>query len=178
MRRRGVGVLAAAVSAGILLWRLRPDAAGRTTAPEHEPRAVAWLARWAPPPPATGVGRVAGYVWAAPMTAAGLLLGALSRTVPQVHEGVLVFSGVRGLGGRMLRWRGFAAATLGHAIIAGDDPSPRLLRHEMTHVRQAERWGPLFAPLYLAGLIRYGYRQNPFERAAYTAADAGRPPTA
>ena len=91
--------------------------------------------------------------------------------------GLLVLAGLharsaeaRGLGGRMLRWRGFAAATLGHTVLTARAPTERLLRHELVHVRQAERWGPLFVPLYLAGLLRYGYRRNPFERAAYAAA--------
>jgi hypothetical protein len=78
-----------------------------------------------------------------------------------------VFTDAGGLAGRMLRWRGFSAATLGHAIVAVGEPSPSLLAHELTHVRQAERFGPLFAPLDLAALARYGYRHNPFERAAY-----------
>jgi hypothetical protein len=34
----------------------------------------------------------------------------------------------------------------------------------------------LFVPLYLAGLLRYGYRRNPFERAAYDAAADGPTP--
>jgi hypothetical protein len=168
-RRRTAPVVAvAAVAAvGILLWRLRPDG-DAPQAPVAEPPAVARLAAWAPTPPATPLTRVASYVWAAPLSAAGLLLGAASATRPRRHEGALLFTGVRGPTGRMLRWRGFAAATLGHVIVAADDaPTARLLRHELVHVRQAERWGPLFAPLYLAGLLRYGYRRNPFERAAY-----------
>lgn len=164
---------AAAVTAAVLLWRLRPGSGDEVgDIPVVESRAVARLAAWAPAPPASRLGRAAGYVWAAPLTATGVVLGALSRTRPQVRDGALVFSEVRGLGGWMLRWRGFAAATLGHAIIAARQPSERLLRHELVHVRQAERWGPLFVPLYLAGLIRYGYRRNPFERAAYAAAQS------
>lgn len=180
-RLRSVAIVAGLAAAGVLLWRLRPDATKTPdTVDVDEPAAVARLAAWAPSPPATPLSRLAGYVWASPLTAAGLLLAALSGTAPQVRDGVLVFAPARGLGGRMLRWRGFSAATLGHVIIAAERPSPRLLRHEMTHVRQAERWGPLFAPLYLAGLLRYGYRRNPFERAAYAAANArdGRKPSA
>jgi hypothetical protein len=168
---RRAGLVAAAVTAAVLLWRLRPGPAGEDDAPVvDEPRVVARLAAWAPSPPVSRAGRLAGYVWAAPLTAAGLLLGAVSRTRPQVRDGVLLFTEARGLGGRMLRWRGFAAATLGHAVITAREPTERLLRHELVHVRQAERWGPLFVPLYLAALLRYGYRRNPFERAAYAAA--------
>jgi hypothetical protein len=173
--RRAV-LAAAAVTAAVLLWRLRPGSAAEGDAPV-EPRVVARLAAWAPTPPRSRAGRLAGYVWAAPLTATGVLLGALSRTRPHVREGVLLFTEARGLGGRMLRWRGFEAATLGHTVITAREPSERLLRHELVHVRQAERLGPVFVPLYLAGLLRYGYRRNPFERAAYAVAAGPGPPT-
>jgi hypothetical protein len=174
LRRGGVGAIA--ITAAILLWRLRPGSVAHADGPIREPQAVARLATWAPAPPASRAGRVMGYLWAGPLTVAGLLIGVLSRTRPQVRDGVLLFSEARGVGGRMLRWRGFAAATLGHTIITAREPSTRLLRHELVHVRQAERWGPLFVPLYLAGLLRYGYRRNPFERAAYDAAADGPTP--
>lgn len=174
MNLRRAGLVAAAATATILLWRLRPGSADEGDAPVgDEPRVVARLATWAPSRPLSRAGRLAGYVWAAPLTAAGLLLGALSGSRPQVRDGVLLFTEARGLGGRMLRWRGFGAATLGHAVITARAPTERLLRHELVHVRQAERWGPLFVPLYVAGLLRYGYRRNPFERAAYAAAAPG-----
>jgi hypothetical protein len=170
MRVRRLALAGVAVAAGVLWWRLRPDA---PEARRHalvlapEPRAVRWLASSRPGPPRTTAGRLLAYVWASPLTAAGVLLGAVSRTRPRLYDGVLIFADARGLGGWMLRWRGFAAATLGHTILATGRPGERLLQHELVHVRQAERWGPLFVPLYLAGLIRYGYRRNPLERAAY-----------
>lgn len=177
MNARRAVLAGAVVTAAVLVWRLRPETPepGQKGLARCEPRAVGWLATWAPPPPRSTPGRAAAYVWAAPLTAAGVLLGLLSGRTPDVRDGVLIFTDARGAGGRMLRWRGFAAATLGHTVIAVGRPSASLLRHELVHVRQAERWGPLFVPLYLAGLIRYGYRQNPFERAAYAA--AGRTPT-
>ena len=45
--------------------------------------------------------------------------------------------------------------------------------HEMVHVRQFERWGPLMGPAYLGCsfvlwlMHRRPYRDNPFERQAY-----------
>ena len=171
--RRALGLGATLAAAGVLLWRLRPDAAS-SEAPVEESAIVARLATWSPTPPARPLSRMVGYAWAAPLTAAGLLVGALSASRPHLHEGAVVFANAGGLAGRMLRWRRFSAATLGHAIIALGEPSPSLLAHELAHVRQAERFGPLFAPLYLAGLVRYGYRYNPFERAAYL---AGRGPS-
>jgi hypothetical protein len=167
---RRAAVVAALATVAVLLWRLRPTSGPPPDAPIVEPRVVTALAAWAPARPASAIGRIAGYAWAAPLTAVGLALGALSASRPVARDGVLVFSEVGGLGARMLRWRGFAAATLGHAVIAAHHPTDQLFRHELVHVRQAERWGPLLVPLYLAGLLRYGYRRNPFERAAYAAA--------
>ena len=72
---------------------------------------------------------------------------------------------------RFLRWRGFAAITLGHVIVTNRRLNDGLLAHELEHVAQHERWGPLYYPAYLLGSVR-GYRRNPFERAARQAADA------
>lgn len=170
-RRRVLAVGTALAAAGVLVWRLRPDASSSET-PTSEPAIVSRLATWSPTPPDGPLARVVGYAWAAPLTMVGLLLGAASGSMPHVHEGALVFADAGGLAGSMLRWRGFKAATLGHAIVAIGQPSATLLRHELIHVRQAERFGPLFAPLYLAALVRYGYRRNPFERAAYLTGEA------
>lgn len=167
--RRGVlfALCATAVSAGVLWLRLKPGSASSTPTTIAEPRAVARLATWRPERPASRLGRLAAYAWAAPLTTVGLVMGALSQTRPQIRHGIVLFTNAGGLGGGMLRWRGFSAATLGHVVIASREPTEQLLRHELVHVRQAERWGPLFVPLYLAGLARYGYRRNPLERAAY-----------
>jgi hypothetical protein len=169
MNRFRTAAVGAALAAGaVLLSRLRPDeSASAPTA--SEPAIVLRLATWTPSRPAGPLGRFVAYAWAAPLTAGGLLLGALSGAAPRVQEGALLFAGARGPASQMLKWRGFNAATLGHAIVARGQPSAALLRHELVHVRQAERFGPFFAPLYIAALARYGYRQNPFERAAYLA---------
>ena len=67
----------------------------------------------------------------------------------------------------------FAALTLGHVVIGVDRAAlARLRRHERVHVRQYERWGPLFVPLYLLAFAwawcrgRHPYLDNPFEIAA------------
>lgn len=64
--------------------------------------------------------------------------------------------------------------TLGHIVIGRDQQCLDSTRsHERVHVRQCERWGPMFIPAYLFFslrlLIRGGdaYRDNPFEREAY-----------
>jgi hypothetical protein len=66
------------------------------------------------------------------------------------------------------------AITLGHTVLGQSDASLDISRdHEMVHVRQFERWGPLMGPAYLlASLVlwtsgRRPYRDNPFEREAY-----------
>jgi hypothetical protein len=72
---------------------------------------------------------------------------------------------------------GASAMTLGHVVLARDPCLADLTRaHERIHVRQAERWGPLFLPAYgVASLIallrgRRPYRDNRFEREAYAQA--------
>ncbi|MFM1801903.1 MAG: hypothetical protein RJA81_1255 [Planctomycetota bacterium] len=43
-----------------------------------------------------------------------------------------------------------AAMTLGHVILCYDEVARQKFRaHELVHVQQAEKWGPLFLPLYL-----------------------------
>jgi hypothetical protein len=66
------------------------------------------------------------------------------------------------------------AITLGHTILGQTDAALDIAReHELVHVRQYERWGPLMGPAYLACALvlwitgRRPYRDNPFEREAY-----------
>jgi hypothetical protein len=69
-----------------------------------------------------------------------------------------------------------AAMTWGHVILGQTVAALDVTReHELVHVRQYERWGPLFIPAYLVCSaviwLRGGdaYRDNPFEREAYGA---------
>lgn len=142
----------------------------RTVAPTWEPPALTALARWEPSPPRHRLTRTAAYVWAAPLTLAGLLAGCLAGVRPQVRDGTLLFPKARGPAGAVLRGRRYAAAAIGHVVIAVGDPSPTLFAHELVHVRHAERLGVLTAPLYLALLAVYGYARHPLERAARRAA--------
>jgi hypothetical protein len=115
--------------------------------------------------------------WASPWTAAGLLLGALallSGGAARRRAGVVEFHG--GVAAWLLRrwFGGPAALTLGHVILGSD---PAILdfarRHEMIHVEQYERWGPLFVPAYLLASLAawwrggHSYRDNRFEREAF-----------
>jgi len=66
------------------------------------------------------------------------------------------------------------ALTLGHVVLGRTAAALDVARsHELVHVRQYERWGPLFIPAYLlCSLVlfirrRDPYRDNPFEKEAY-----------
>lgn len=130
--------------------------------------------------------RLFRYLWAAPYTLLGLLVGGLALLFGgqwRAHQGALEFFG-GGLGSavaRLPRPLGFGAMTLGHVILAVDRSQLAVLRrHEWVHVRQYERWGPLFVPAYLLSSLlqllrgRNPYRENHFERQAYALAPARR----
>jgi len=112
-----------------------------------------------------------GYLWAGPNSLVGLVGALTTRRRPVRWRGVLLFEDAHGGLARLLRWRGFAAITLGHVIVANRPLSDEILAHELEHVAQSERWGPLYYPAYLLGSV-LGYRRNPFERAASRASSA------
>ena len=112
-----------------------------------------------------------GYLWAGPNSLVGLAGALTTRSRPVRWRGVLLFEDASGGLARFLRWRGFTAITLGHVIVANRALDDRLLAHELEHVAQHERWGPLYYPAYLLGSV-LGYRRNPFEQAASRAAAA------
>jgi hypothetical protein len=109
------------------------------------------------------VGLVAAGTW--------LLFGARARLI----HGAIEVSGGRmaAVVARLPPEIRFSAITLGHVVLG---LSPELLdrvrRHEQVHVRQYERWGLLFFPLYAgASLVawlgaRHPYWHNHFERQA------------
>ena len=129
------------------------------------------------------------WVWAAPTT----LLGAIVVIAGVWRARLRVVDGVVEAHGPALAWLlthvipmsgGAAALTLGHVVIARDAQSLETTRtHERVHVRQCERWGPLFVPAYLAASLiavlrgRHFYFDNVFEIEAFRAASAplGRP---
>jgi hypothetical protein len=120
------------------------------------------------------------YLWASPASLLGLSLipvAMLQGGSARIVRGVLEAHG--GIITRLLRrglpWAGpGAAVTFGHVVWGCDRECLDLSReHERVHVRQYERWGPFFIPLYLAlsavaaarGLDPY--HDNPFERQAF-----------
>lgn len=135
-------------------------------------------------------GRLWRYAWASPATAVGLTLAGIARaggaTVHSV-DGVLEVAGGR-LGrsiARLPRRFRFCAITFGHVVVGTDH---RVLaecrKHEHAHVRQYERWGILFFPLYAASSLwamlrgRAPYLDNHFERQARAAARTAAPASA
>ena len=116
-------------------------------------------------------------IWASPNTLLGLLV-ALCTLFSGGH--VQCHSGVLEVYGGFARWllkrglRGALAMTLGHVVLATTREALDFSReHERIHVRQYERWGPLFLPAY--GFCSFAawwtgkraYRDNHFEREAY-----------
>lgn len=127
------------------------------------------LSVWVPEPPRSALGRTAAAVWAAPLTAIGLMVALLSGAVPRWDpvRGCFVTRGVHGPSSMALRTVGADANAIGQVVLSrGADPQPVLLAHEAVHVRQAERLGPLLFVLYVWLGARYGYRDHPLERAA------------
>jgi hypothetical protein len=127
--------------------------------------------------------RWAAYAWAAPTTLIGLA-GAILADHLDVVDGVL-----EGYGPQIGRafdlvapHRSIVAMTLGHVVLARSPAALDATRaHERVHVRQCERWGPLFVPAYVAASVaarcRGGdaYFDNHFEREAWRAAPIGVP---
>lgn len=145
---------------------LRVSGQSHVLGPTWEPASLAALARWEPTRPQGWLGRAAACGWAAPLTLPGVGVGLAGGVRPDTRDGALVFASVGGLPGALLERRGVAALALGQAVVSRTEPSAPLLAHELVHVRQAERLGPLLAPLYLGLLGLYGYARHPLERAA------------
>jgi hypothetical protein len=111
------------------------------------------------------------YAWAAPATVIGMAFGAAGLVTggkTQAVTGVLEFHG--GLVNSWLAVCGASAMTLGHVVLGRTAHDLEWTReHERVHVRQYERWGPLFLPLYFgwAGYLyligKHCYLDIPFE---------------
>ena len=112
--------------------------------------------------------RAVRLVWAAVWSVVGLALALFFRR-RSISRGVLLCEGAEWP--RRLGWR-YRAITFGHVVLSVDEIDLDTFRHELVHVAQYERWGPLFVPVYLlasAEAWRKGghpYRDNSFEIAA------------
>ena len=129
----------------------------------------------------SGIIFLAKILWAAPWSfwgagvgVTGLLTGGGVRRRGRIVE----FWG--GLLPLFLRYFPFIAgspvATFGHVVVGRSQRHLDACRpHQMIHVRQYERWGPLFVPTYLLlwfalwCIGKRPYYDNPFEREAFDA---------
>ena len=133
--------------------------------------------------------RILARLGAAPYTLLGAALGLGGLCTGgrvRMRAGIVEFygGGVRWLLDRFFFGRGAQAMTLGHVVLGKTSADLDACRaHELAHVRQFERWGPLMGPAYLGCSLalwlagRRPYRDNPFERQARWASHQRRPPT-
>lgn len=114
--------------------------------------------------------RAARIAWASPNSLFGLALGLLLLPIGARMRRVGGVLEIAALPQRPRRRWPFTAITFGHVILGSHAQElERLRAHERVHVRQCERWGPLFLPAYLlAGAWQWvrgkrAYWDNPFE---------------
>ena len=122
------------------------------------------------------------YLWVSPASLVGLVLGLValaSGARARVVDGAIEVAGghVRSLILRLPEGLRFGAITLGHVIVGLDHAVLAHAReHEHVHVRQYEKWGFFFFPLYLGSSLlqlargRDPYRDNCFEAEAFAKA--------
>ena len=127
--------------------------------------------------------RALGIVWASPYTLLGLSLGAIGLATggrARIRGPIVEFygGGVTWLLRHATKGQFALAMTLGHTILGQTDAALDVSRkHELVHVRQFERWGPLMGPAYLGCSLalwllgRSPYLDNPFEKEAYRQSD-------
>ncbi len=123
--------------------------------------------------------RFLAVIWASPYTILGLLIGMVGVCTgghARIRGRVIEFHGgsVKWLLQQFFFGEGAMAFTLGHTVLGQTDAALDICRdHELVHVCQFERWGPLLGPAYLGCSLvlwlmhRRPYRDNPFERQAY-----------
>ncbi len=130
---------------------------------------------------------LSAIIWASPYTLLGLVLGMVGLTTgghARVRGRVIEFygGGVKWLLQQFFFGQGALALTLGHTVLGQTGAALDISRdHELVHVRQFERWGPLMGPAYLGCSLmhwvmgRRPYRDNPFERQAFEEGSKERP---
>jgi hypothetical protein len=122
---------------------------------------------------------ILAIIWASPYTLLGLFLGFIGICTgghARIRGRVIEFygGGVKWLLQQFFFGKGAMAFTLGHTVLGQTDAALDIsCDHEMVHVRQYERWGPLMGPAYLGCSLalwlmrRRPYRDNPFQRQAF-----------
>lgn len=119
------------------------------------------------------------YAWAAPTSAIGCCIGVIALCLGgtwRIVDGVIEVGGGRFASLVLLLPRAirFDAITFGHTVVGLNHGVLNTHRvHEHAHVRQYERWGLLFFPLYIGSSLlqllcdRDPHYDNHFEREAY-----------
>jgi hypothetical protein len=128
--------------------------------------------------------RAVQWLWALPLTLCGLPIWLCMRFFKQKHcvahiyhaQAAILFVAIGGPAQWLLRRHPFGAMdamVVGCCVFAQDqDAYDRTLAHEMVHVQQGLRWGPLFPLAYaLASAWAHcrggcAYADNVFERQA------------
>jgi hypothetical protein len=122
---------------------------------------------------------ILAMIWALPYTLLGMLLGLVglcSGGRARIRGRVVEFygGGVKWLLQRFFFGEGAMACTLGHTVLGQTDAALDISRgHELVHVRQYERWGPLMGPAYMGCSLvlwlmrRRPYYDKPFEQQAF-----------
>ena len=115
------------------------------------------------------------YFWALPVSCIGLALlpfVIVSGGAIVIVKGVIEAEGA--LASFLLSRLHIDSIAIGHVVFGQNrDSLARCRDHELVHVRQCERWGPLFPILYLlssaTALLRGldPYRDNRFEQEAF-----------
>lgn len=108
--------------------------------------------------------QISRIAWASPCSAVGLLFTVVALLLggsASLQRGVLEVAFPRwaqNVGGR------FGAITFGHVVLGRSDVVLAQLRaHELEHVRQYERWGPIFFIAYpLSSLMQLLRGRNPY----------------
>lgn len=125
------------------------------------------------------VKKVAGYIWSSPVTAVGLVYSGLFHAAGWyewfgVREDGLVWRVGSGAPSWLRNlWKSWSGHAVGNVVVLNTDPevNPKILQHELVHVRQCMRLG-IFQPIvYGINLvaIKIGcetsspYYSNPFE---------------
>ena len=121
------------------------------------------------------VGSCIRYCWVLPVSCIGIVLLPfiiLSGGAVVIVAGVIEAEGA--IASFLLSRLHIDAIAIGHVIFGRNrDSLIRCRNHERVHVRQYERWGPLFPVLYLlssaAAMVRglHPYRDNRFEKEAF-----------
>lgn len=123
--------------------------------------------------------KILGYVWASPITAAGLAYSCVFWCLgwykwAGIHGDGMVWQTKKEMPSWLVRlWKNWAGHAVGNVVVLNRDPAkdPTTLNHELVHVRQCMRLGALQPVIY--AISSFGiwagcetsnpYWSNPFE---------------